>query len=205
MPTIKNEEMKRVKPGQFERDMLKLNEERYSEGSYWDSRGNKSPKFTKHDDGKLQWSSFCWKAAAKVMRVMHHGADKYGWDNWRKAQTEEDRRRYLDAAFRHMIAYAEGEVYDKDSLNPHLWHAACSLLFFLEYDDATGRENPDEDMSSFGAIPHSASCPVEFLDTPIDEIVCRACREETKRCRKRDNCCKYCGSLLSCGVCYTCT
>ena len=91
-------------------------------------------EFKKNDDGKLQWSSFCWKAAAKVMQVMHHGADKYGWENWRKAQTDKDRKRYLDATFRHMIAYAGGERFDPDSGKPTLWHAACSLLFYLEYD-----------------------------------------------------------------------
>ena len=93
------------------------------------------PEFTKHDSGKLQWSRFCWAAAAKVMRVMHYGADKYGWDNWRKAETPKDRRRYLDAAYRHMIDYADGEVLDLESGNPHLWHAACSLMFYLEYDE----------------------------------------------------------------------
>ena len=90
--------------------------------------------FKKNDNGKLRWSKFAWVGAMKVLKVMHHGAEKYGWDNWRKATTQIDRDRYLNAAFRHMIAFAGGEVHDIDSGNPHLWHAACSMLFYLESD-----------------------------------------------------------------------
>ena len=90
--------------------------------------------FKKNDNGKLRWSMFAWNGAAKVLKVMHHGADKYGWDNWRRAQMDEDRLRYLEAAMRHQIDFHNGQVHDIDSGNPVLWHAACSLLFYLEYD-----------------------------------------------------------------------
>ena len=93
-----------------------------------------SSSFKKNDTGKLRWTKFAWVGAAKVLRVMHYGAEKYGWDNWRKATTTLDRERYLDAAIRHLVAFVNGEVHDRDSGNPHLWHAACSLLFYLESD-----------------------------------------------------------------------
>ena len=51
MPTVKVSKgetfEQQVKPGDFEREMRKMNDAR----------------FTKHDDGKLQWSRFCWRAA----------------------------------------------------------------------------------------------------------------------------------------------
>ena len=94
-------------------------------------------EFKKYDTGKLRWSRFCWKAAAKVMTVMQHGADKYGWDNWRKATLDEDRERYLAAAMRHIITHINGEIWDPDSGNSHISHAACSLLFYLEEMDVS--------------------------------------------------------------------
>jgi hypothetical protein len=89
--------------------------------------------FVKHDNGKIKWSMFPWRAAAKMMAVVAHGAAKYGHDNWRNAEPDEAER-YVDAAARHIIAYFEGEKIDPDSGNPHLWHAMCSLAFYLEYD-----------------------------------------------------------------------
>lgn len=89
-------------------------------------------KFQKHDNGKLCWSKFAWGGATWVMKVMAFGAAKYGWDNWRKAKTQEDRDRYLDAAHRHLIAHVEGHTIDKESGMPALAHAACSLIFYLE-------------------------------------------------------------------------
>ncbi len=90
------------------------------------------PAFKKYDQGKLRWTKFAWKGAAHVLRIMHYGADKYDWDNWRKATSDEDRERYLAAALRHLIAFAGGETYDKESQLHHVAHAACCLVFFLE-------------------------------------------------------------------------
>lgn len=87
--------------------------------------------FKKEDDGKLMWTKFPWRGAALVMKIMHHGAYKYGWDNWRKAKGE-DRQRFLDAAMRHMIADAKGCHIDHDSQELALALAACELLFYLE-------------------------------------------------------------------------
>ena len=93
---------------------------------------DKEEKFKKSDNGKLPWTRFAWGGAAWVMKVMMFGAAKYGWDNWREAETVEDRRRYLDAAIRHLISHSKGEWLDKESDLPHLAHATCSLLFYLE-------------------------------------------------------------------------
>lgn len=57
-------------------------------------------------------------------RVMAHGADKYGVDNWQKC---DDPRRYDAAAMRHLLAFLDGEELDPDSGLSHLAHCACSL------------------------------------------------------------------------------
>jgi hypothetical protein len=95
--------------------------------------------FKKDDEGKLRWAKFAWTGAAQVMDIMHFGADKYGWDNWRKAANSgENQERYLSAAIRHLRAHMEGELVDPESSRLHIAHAACCLLFWLDNHE---REN----------------------------------------------------------------
>jgi len=84
----------------------------------------------KDDRGKLRWHLLPWRAAARVVAVLGKGADHYGAHNWRRVP--DLRLRYLDAAMRHTVAVLRGEWTDPDSGEPHLAHAAASLLFVLE-------------------------------------------------------------------------
>lgn len=72
----------------------------------------------------------CNKAVQSVIDVLEYGARKYSADNWKKVE----HARYLDAAFRHMIAYTSGEVNDSESGKHHLAHAMCCILFMLQMD-----------------------------------------------------------------------
>ena len=95
-------------------------------------KARKPEEFQKDDEGKTQWSKFPWRGAKQVMTIMEFGANKYGWDNWRKAKTPKERQRFLEAAFRHLIADARGDHIDQDSQEMAIAHAACTLLFWLE-------------------------------------------------------------------------
>jgi hypothetical protein len=66
------------------------------------------------------------------VKVLEFGKQKYAKDNWQKVANS--RERYLDATFRHLIAYIEGEKVDKESGLHHLAHATCCLLFILWFD-----------------------------------------------------------------------
>ena len=89
-----------------------------------DSRG----KGAKHDAGKLRWSLLPWRALEQVVAVMEYGAIKYAEGSWSKVP--DGRRRYFDAAFRHLIA-SQTEYNDPETKLPHLAHAACDVLFAL--------------------------------------------------------------------------
>lgn len=87
----------------------------------------------KADDGKPRPSLLFVSmpdAVRSVIDVLEHGARKYAPDNWRKVADGE--ARYLDAAFRHLLAHAAGEELDPESGLPHIAHAICSLLFVLQ-------------------------------------------------------------------------
>lgn len=86
----------------------------------------------KYDSDKPQWSLVPFKAMTQVVDVLTYGARKYAPDNWKKVP--DARRRYIDAAFRHLSAYVSGEKNDSETGKSHLAHAMCCLLFLLAFD-----------------------------------------------------------------------
>lgn len=65
-----------------------------------------------------------------VAEVGTMGAKKYQRGNWR--HVENGVERYMDAAFRHLLAHGKGELTDPESGLPHLGHAVWSLLAVIE-------------------------------------------------------------------------
>jgi hypothetical protein len=83
---------------------------------------------TKHDAGKPMFSCIDAHALLELGKVAEHGAQKYGQNNWR--HVKDGRRRYWDAAIRHLLA-ARYEYRDGDSTLPLLAHAAWNCLAVL--------------------------------------------------------------------------
>jgi len=86
----------------------------------------------KLDQDKLSYTILPFTALTEVVKVLEFGKQKYAKDNWQKVANGKER--YLDAAFRHLVAYIEGETIDKESGLHHLAHATCCLLFILWFD-----------------------------------------------------------------------
>ncbi len=95
----------------------------------------------KDDQGKARWSLVPRLAMKQVVQVLMVGANRYGDHNWR--QVENPRKRYYDAATRHITARFNGEMNDPDDNLPHLAHAVCCLLFLLAFDEGFDTD-PDE-------------------------------------------------------------
>jgi hypothetical protein len=97
------------------------------------------PEGKKYDSGKPDWSLLPFKAVSETVDVLTFGAKKYGPENWRLVPNA--KKRYLAAAFRHVVAYAMGEKKDPESGLSHLSHALCCLLFILELEKDDGPSN----------------------------------------------------------------
>lgn len=71
---------------------------------------------------------------AALTRVLTFGANKYEANNWRKC---DNTQRYLDAAYRHLLAIQHGELEDAETDAPHLDHLLCNIMFLhtLGYQD----------------------------------------------------------------------
>jgi len=84
----------------------------------------------KFDAGKAQYGLLPPDALRQTVEVLTFGAAKYAPDNWR--YVPEAKRRYFDAAQRHLWAWKGGEETDGETGNSHLAHAICCLMFLLE-------------------------------------------------------------------------
>lgn len=82
----------------------------------------------KYDAGKPRMTLLPWAALNLVAKVMGHGSEKYGDNNWLLVEPKE---RYEDAMLRHYTAYKSGELIDRESGHSHLAHMATNALFVL--------------------------------------------------------------------------
>lgn len=55
--------------------------------------------------------------------LMARGAEKYGENNWKKAETEEELRRFESSALRHMMQWLDGEI-DEDHASACMFNIA---------------------------------------------------------------------------------
>ena len=89
------------------------------------------PEGNKFDAGKPPLGLISRVALEEEAKVMAFGAAKYDVHNWRKGM---DFSRLIDAALRHVYAFADGEDADAETGLSHLAHARCCLAFLLEYE-----------------------------------------------------------------------
>lgn len=91
----------------------------------------------KFDQGKaplsLLFHKWIGSGLGDVARVIAYGAAKYGHCNWQFVP--DAKRRYEDAAVRHLAAYCAGEERDEESGLPHLAHVATNILFRMAFDN----------------------------------------------------------------------
>jgi len=85
----------------------------------------------KFDGDKLPLHLLSTEAMNQTAAVLAFGAQKYAAHNWRKGFAWS---RPLSAAMRHITAFNAGEDKDPESGLPHLAHAACCIMFLLEFE-----------------------------------------------------------------------
>lgn len=85
----------------------------------------------KFDQDKLPLHLLSTEAMNQTAAVLKFGAQKYAEHNWRKGFAWS---RPLAAALRHITAFNAGEDRDPESGLSHLAHAACCIMFLLEFE-----------------------------------------------------------------------
>lgn len=88
-------------------------------------------KVAKADKGKIQPTLVSPDLVKAVAEVRMFGTEKYhDPDNWKEVEPQ----RYLDALYRHLLAYIGGEECDLESGLSHLAHIGCNISFLLDSD-----------------------------------------------------------------------
>ena len=86
----------------------------------------------KADAGKIRPTLCPVEAIRAITEIREYGCRKYSDpDNWKRVEPQ----RYKDAAYRHWLAYLNGEKKDQESGLPHLWHLACNIAFLIAMED----------------------------------------------------------------------
>ena len=74
----------------------------------------------------------------EVGEVIRYGTKRHGPRNWETRDASD--ADYLSAAFRHLIAYANGTKADAESGLHHLAHAVANCLFMIHHDTPSHAE-----------------------------------------------------------------
>ena len=83
----------------------------------------------KADKGKVRPTLVTPSLVMATAHVREYGCEKYhDPENWRQVEPQ----RYIDALYRHFLAFLNGEELDPESGLSHLWHMACNLSFLIE-------------------------------------------------------------------------
>lgn len=80
------------------------------------------------DTGKPRYDLIPHEMLTRLAELMTRGAEKYGVDNWKLADSEEEINRFKQSAFRHFIQWIKGDT-DEDhasailfNVNSYEWH-----------------------------------------------------------------------------------
>ena len=84
----------------------------------------------KFDTAKPRPDLLHFQYLMEVSEILEYGARKYSADNWKKVEPY----KYIAAMFRHLFAWAGGEMNDKDTGKSHLAHATCCIMFLYHFD-----------------------------------------------------------------------
>lgn len=102
----------------------------------------------RYNEGKLRWSLIDWKSLEPMVRVLEKGAFKYDDHNWKKGMPT---TQICESLLRHVFAFMNNENVDSETLEHHLGHAMCNIMFLIynlrenpEFDDRQGKTNTDK-------------------------------------------------------------
>lgn len=88
--------------------------------------------FMKWSQGKIMYDLVPVIALKRLAEVFTYGAKKYKPRNYLEC---EDPQEFVNALFRHLEAYREGELNDPESGLPHLGHLMCCASILLDIED----------------------------------------------------------------------
>lgn len=90
----------------------------------------------KDNKGKIKLELILPDWIEGIGKVLTYGANKYKPNSWQNVENGIDE--HYAAAMRHIISYRKGEYLDKETNEPHLYHAITNLLFVINHEEQNG-------------------------------------------------------------------
>lgn len=122
----------------------------------------------KHDSGKLPYHLISPWILRALAVILGFGAKKYSARNWEQGM---DWSRVFGALQRHTWAWWEGENVDPETGESHLWHAACCIMFLVDYEArGVGKDDrPNTPIKEDPTLdrPEQLELPFPTLDDPL--------------------------------------
>ena len=81
-------------------------------------------------DNKIPLELLPIRALEEVAKTLAYGSEKYEEHNWRKGLGWS---RCMGSCLRHIFLWMKGQDIDQESGLHHIAHAACNLLFIMEW------------------------------------------------------------------------
>lgn len=94
---------------------------------------------SKYDENKLRFDLIMPEFEEAMAKVLTHGAQKYGENDWRSVRNPVER--YTAALQRHLNEYRKGYMYDPDSGCEHLAQIAVNAMFLHWFYNFSYRTN----------------------------------------------------------------
>lgn len=85
----------------------------------------------KNDTGKPPLALLSPDALIEIAKVLDYGQRKYSSWNWKSGFVWS---RVISAVLRHIFAWLKGEDKDAETGLSHLAHAACGLMFLIDFE-----------------------------------------------------------------------
>ena len=87
----------------------------------------------KYDSGKLRYDLIPPEVLEELAKILTHGANKYGDNNWKLLEDPMDR--YYAALMRHLQEWRKGNSIDEDDSGElHLSHALANIAFLVYFE-----------------------------------------------------------------------
>ena len=83
-------------------------------------------KALKYDTGKLRYDLVPYVWEEGIAGILTYGSNKYADNSWQLLPN--GRERYYAAGRRHLSKYRKGELLDKESGLPHVYHAVVNFM-----------------------------------------------------------------------------
>lgn len=72
-------------------------------------------------DKKPRFDLIPFEMLRRIADLYQRGAEKYGAENWKLAETQEEYNRFKASAFRHLVSWLEGKE-DEDHATGTIWN-----------------------------------------------------------------------------------